>query len=122
TIDDLLRQDRWAYRLYGMIFIAFATIAVVLSAAAIYAVIAYAVARRRAEFGVRAALGAGVPALIWLALRSGVVQIAAGIAIGLGGGIATGRALQGMLVGVPPSDPITLMGITITLSAVALTA
>lgn len=122
TIDDLLRQDRWTYRLYGIILGSFAAIAVVLSAAALYAVVAYAVARRRAEFGVRAALGAGRRALIWLPLRSGLVQIAIGIAIGLGGAIATGRALEGMLIGVRPGDPITLVAITALLSLIAIAA
>ena len=122
TIDELLEQDRWPYRLYGLIFAACAVIALMLSAAAVYAVVAYAVERRQPELGVRAALGATTPRLIWLVLRSGAVQISAGIVIGLGGAVATGRALTSMLVGVTPDDPVTLLGVTLTLSAVAVVA
>jgi predicted permease len=122
TIRDLLAGDRGPYRLYGLIFAAFAVIAVALSAAAVYAVIAYAVARRQAEFGVRAALGASAPTLVWLVLRPALAQLAVGITIGLAGAIATGRALAGMLVGVTAGDPITLFGIAVTLTVVGIAA
>ena len=103
-------------------FAAFAVIALLLSAAALYAVVAHSVAQRTAEFGVRIALGANRPAIVWLVLGRGLKQLAAGIVFGLAGAFVLGDILSGMLVGVSPTDPITFAAITLTLTAVSIAA
>ena len=103
-------------------FAAFAVIAILLSAAALYAVVAHSVAQRTAEFGVRVALGANRHAIMWLVLGRGLKQLAAGIVFGLAGAFVLGDILSGMLVGVSPADPITFAAITLTLTAVSIAA
>jgi putative ABC transport system permease protein len=122
TVADILAQDRWAYRIFGSMFAAFAAIAVLLSAAALYAVVAHSVAERAAEFGVRVALGADRRTIVWLVLRRGLRQLAAGVVLGLAGAFVLGDVLSGMLVGVSAADPITFVGITLTLTVVAAAA
>ena len=122
TVADILSEDRWLYRTFGSMFAAFAVIAILLSAAALYAVVAHSVAQRTAEFGVRVALGAGRPAIMWLVLGRALKQLAAGIVFGLAGAFVLGDILSGMLVGVSPTDPITFAVITLTLTAVSVAA
>ena len=122
TVADILADDRWMYRTFGGMFAAFAVIAILLSAAALYAVVAHSVAQRTAEFGVRVALGANRHAIMWLVLGRGLKQLAAGIVFGLAGAFVLGDILSGMLVGVSPTDPITFAAITLTLTAVSIAA
>ena len=122
TVADLLAEDRWLYRTFGTMFAAFAVIAILLSAAALYAVVAHSVAQRTAEFGVRIALGAHRHAIVWLVLRRALKQLAAGIVFGLAGAFVLGDILSGMLVGVSAADPITFAAITLTLIAVSIAA
>lgn len=122
TVADILAEDRWVYRTFGTMFGAFAVIAILLSAAALYAVVAHAVAQRTAEFGVRVALGADRPAILWLVLGRSVRQLAAGIVFGLAGAFVLGDVLSGLLVGVSPADPMTFAAITLTLTVVSIAA
>ena len=86
----------------------FAGIALLLSMFGLYGVLSYAVARRRRELGVRTALGAGRGEVLRLVFRSAVQLLAAGLILGLGGAIATGRLLGSMLYGVRPGVPMIL--------------
>jgi len=122
TVADILAGDRGLYRTFGALFAAFAVIAVLLSAAALYAVTAHAVAQRTPEFGVRVALGANRHAIMWLVLGRGLKQLAAGIGFGLAGAFVLGDILSGMLVGVSPADPLTLVAVTLALTVVSLAA
>jgi putative ABC transport system permease protein len=100
----------------------FATVAVLLAAVGLYAVMAGMVARRTRELGVRMALGAGRGALLRLVVGDAARLVAGGIAIGLGLALASGRALQGLLYGVQSSDPGTLAAMALLLAASALLA
>jgi len=122
TVADILAEDRWAYRTFGTMFAAFAVIALLLSAAALYAVVAHSVAQRTAEFGVRLALGANRRSIMWLVLGRGLKHLVAGIVFGLAGAFVLGDILSGMLVGVSPTDPVTFASITLTLTAVSIAA
>jgi len=122
TVAELLAEDRWVYRLFGTLFASFSLIAVLLSAAALYAVVAHSVAQRTAEFGVRVALGADPRAIMWHVLGRGLKQLAAGIVFGLAGAFVLGDILSGMLVGVSPADPATFAAITLILAAVTIAA
>ena len=107
--------------LIGIIGI-FACIALVLAALGIYGVVAHAVAQRTHEIGVRMALGAAVGDVMRLVVRQGFVPVAAGLAIGMAGGVAVSQAMKGVLYGVTPGDPITYATAAIVLTAVALLA
>jgi putative ABC transport system permease protein len=122
TVAELLADDRWAYRIFGTLFAAFSVIAVLLSATALYAVVAHSVAQRTAEFGIRVALGANPRAIMWHVLGRGLKQLAAGVVFGLAGAFVLGDILSGMLVGVSPADPVTFAAITLTLTAVTISA
>ena len=83
----------------------FAVIALVLSSVGLYAVMAYSVTQRTQEIGVRMAVGAQPWQVSWLILERGLVQLAMGLTIGLGGRAGAGRACCGR--GITPADPAT---------------
>ncbi len=99
-----------------------ASIGLVLSAVGVYGVMAYAVTQRTQEIGVRMAIGARRWDVAWLFLKRGFMQLALGLAIGLPAALALGSVAQFRLVEIEPSDPVTMIGITVVLIAVALTA
>lgn len=85
----------------------------------IYGVVAWSVAQRRGEIGIRIAPGATAADVRRLVLRHGLVPVAVGVAIGLAGALALGRVLQGLLFGVTAADPLTFAIVALTVSAVA---
>jgi putative ABC transport system permease protein len=115
---DSIAGQRFAALLLGM----FAVAAALLAGIGIYGVMAYAVARRGHELGVRAALGATSGVLFGIVLRRGLVLTLAGAAVGLLGALALGRLMRGLLYGVTPADPVTLIAVPVVLCAVALAA
>jgi hypothetical protein len=88
----------------------------------LYGVIAYMVARRRNEIGVRIALGASRGSVIGLVLREAVVLLAIGLTVGTGFALWAGRAAASLVYGMTPRDPLTLGGAVVLLGAVALIA
>ena len=94
----------------------------ILAAIGVYAVVAHAVGRRRHEMGVRLALGARPADVFALIVRQGLSTVAVGVVVGLGGALAAGRALAGLLYGVEPSDPATLAGSAAILAVTAAVA
>jgi putative ABC transport system permease protein len=122
TMDELLAQNRWPFRVFGTMFAIFAFIALVLSAVGIYAVTSYSVTQRTQEIGVRMALGAQAREVSWLILRRGLVQLAIGLTIGIALSWFAGAPLRSVLVQVPPRDPVTLAVILSVLIVVTLAA
>ena len=122
SLEDQLRERRWPYTAFGGAFAIFAIVALVLSSVGLYALMAYAVTQRTAEIGVRMALGARSRHVAWLFLSGGMTQLAIGLAIGLGGAFALSGVLQAVLVDVTPGDPLTLLTVTVILTAVAIAA
>jgi putative ABC transport system permease protein len=122
TLDDTLAQQRWLYRVFGTMFVAFAAIALVLAAVGLYAVTAYSVTQYTREIGVRMVLGAQPLQVVWLFLRRAFVQLGIGLAIGLAAAFGVGRLLQGLLVQTSARDPVTLVSIVALLTVVALAA
>jgi ABC-type antimicrobial peptide transport system permease subunit len=88
----------------------------------LYGVIAYMVARRRNEIGLRVALGAGRGSVVRLVLKEAALLLAIGLAVGVGLALWAGRAATAMLYGLKPYDPVTLAGAIALLAAVALAA
>jgi ABC-type antimicrobial peptide transport system permease subunit len=100
----------------------FAGAALALAAVGIYGVVAYAVAQRTRELGIRMALGARAADIVRLIIHQGAVLTGVGAAIGLLGALLATRALRGLLYQVTPTDPSTLTAGTLALIAVALLA
>jgi predicted permease len=123
TMDQILAQTMWPYRVFGSLFAIFALIGLLLSGVGLYAVVAYSVTQRTQEIGVRMALGAQGKQVTWMILRRGLLQLTMGLSIGLLGGYFAGRALPSqILVGTTSNDPRVLAAITVLLSIVAITA
>ena len=100
----------------------FAIAALLLAAIGLYGVMAYAVATRRREFGVRMAFGAMRHDLIRQVLRSGLGLTGIGLLLGLGGAIGVARVLASELYQVRGSDPLVIAGTALTVVAVAVMA
>jgi predicted permease len=109
-------------RFYAVILGVFASVAALLAAIGIYGVLAYAVAQRTQEIGVRMALGAERHQVMALILRRGVALTAIGLTIGLIGAAASARLLQSMLFGIESRDPGTFIAVAVTFTVVALIA
>jgi putative ABC transport system permease protein len=104
------------------LFVTFAFFALLMSAIGIYGVMAYAVAQRGSEIGLRMALGAEVGSVRWMILRQGGTLLGAGMAIGLVASFVLSRLLGNVVYGVTTSDPATFVGVPIVLGTVALLA
>jgi putative ABC transport system permease protein len=122
TLSEFARASVSRERFSAALLAAFASVAVLLAAVGIYGVMAYAVACRRRELGIRAALGATPRQLYSIVLRHGLTLTLIGGAIGLAGSLAAVRALSGLLFGVSGADPVTLTAVGLLLSVVSLTA
>jgi putative ABC transport system permease protein len=113
-----LKTRRFNLMLVGV----FAATALLLAVAGIYGVMAYSVARRTHEIGVRMALGAGAPDVLRLVLGHGMLTTVIGLTIGIAGSFLLTRAMQSLLFGVSATDPVTLAGVALLLGAAALLA
>jgi len=122
SMDETIQRSYWQQALYSKMFTAFAAIALVLAAVGVYGVIAYSVAQRTREIGVRVALGAQRSNVLRLVLAHGAGLAGAGIGIGLAGALGVTRFLRAMLYGVSPFDPMSFVAVTFVLSAIALLA
>jgi ABC-type antimicrobial peptide transport system permease subunit len=122
TLEQMLTQATWPYRVFGTLFAIFAFIALVMSGVGLYAVMAYSVTQRTPEIGVRMALGAKGSQVSWLILKRGLAQLALGLAIGLAGAYALSQVMQTLLVQTTARDPITFATITVILACVAIAA
>lgn len=124
TMDETLARIRWPFRVFGTMFAIFALIALILSAVGLYAVTAYSVTQRTQEIGVRTALGAQSPQVMWLFLRRALVHLGIGLALGIAGAVGVGKIFESaeLLVQVDGGDPLTIGAIALLLIAVSLTA
>jgi predicted permease len=100
----------------------FAGTALVLTAIGIYGVMAYSVAQRTSEIGIRIALGAGKGSIFRLVVGQAMTLVGISLVIGLAGAFAATRILEGLLFGVGASDPVTFISIVFLVSAVAFIA
>ncbi len=107
TMNAALSDSIAVERLTATLLLAFAAVALVMAAAGLYGVIAYTVARRTREIGVRVALGADAGSVIGLIAVEGLGLTLAGMLIGTAAAVMVSRAMRGLLVDVSPVDPAT---------------
>ena len=113
VIRSQLRQDR----MFATLATFFALLALALGAIGVYGIVAYRVAHRTAEIGVRMALGAQKGDVLWLVMRETLVLLAAGAAIGVPAALAAARLIKSLLFGLDPWDPPTIACATLVLFA-----
>jgi putative ABC transport system permease protein len=122
TMDQIVANSITQPRIYAVVPGIFAAIAVALAAIGIYGVIAYSVAQRTHEIGIRMALGARRGQVLFLILKQGLAMTLLGMIVGLAGAAAVTRYLQTMLFGLTPLDPITFLTVPAFFIVVALMA
>jgi predicted permease len=122
TMQRVIERQTWFYTVFGTFFMSFGVCALFLAAAGLYGVMSFAVTQRTREMGVRSALGAQGMQLIMLVMRKSVVQLAIGLALGLGLALLASGALQPVLYHVNPRDAAVFAGVVITLAAASLLA
>src|SRR5581483_8517412 len=108
TLDEQVDKSLVTERMLAMLSTVFGLLATVLAAIGLYGVMAYMVARRTREIGIRVALGADRPAVVWLVMREVLLLASIGIAIGVPAAWLLSRYVQTQLFGVKPADPVTM--------------
>jgi putative ABC transport system permease protein len=122
TLESIVADSVARPRFYMLLLGTFAIVALVLSGVGIYGVIAYLVAQRTHEIGVRMALGASSTRVIRMVLGESLAIAAVGIALGLAGAFMLTRLLSSLLFGVNPTDPLTFTAVALILAAIAMLA
>jgi putative ABC transport system permease protein len=116
VVDDAMASRRFLMLLLG----GFSLVGWMLAGIGIYGVVAYSVARRTREMGIRVALGAEPSSVGRMIVRSSMRLVGGGVVVGVVGAVLTSRLLSGFLYEVQPGDPLTVAGVTILLVGTAL--
>jgi predicted permease len=122
TMDEAVAASVAQPRFRTLLLVLFATAATLIATCGLYGLMAYAVAQRRREIGVRMALGAERRDVLRLVLTRALRIVVAGLIVGLAGAAGVTRVLQTFLFGVTPTDPIAFTSVTLLLLAVGLMA
>jgi predicted permease len=118
TLAKMVEEAKFFKKLFGWIFGVFGGVALILAGVGLYGVMAYSVAQRTQEIGVRVALGAGPGDVLRLILREGGMRLLIGLAIGSVIGFFGTKLLASSLYGVGAGDPITFGGTLVTLGLI----
>ena len=122
TLDRLIDPSRRAWKFGATMFVAFGGLALVLAAIGLYSLIAYDVAQRTQELGVRIALGASVTDVMRLVMSSGVRLVLVGVILGGGLALWGSKWMEGLMFQQSPRDPLVFGIVTLVLLAVSLVA
>jgi predicted permease len=122
TVEEQIDRSLLTERMIAMLSAVFGLVATLLAMVGLYGVMAYTVARRTREIGIRIALGAFGKDVIWMVMREVLLMIAAGALIGVPAALALTRYVQTQLYGLTPADPFTLAAATAALITVAAVA
>ena len=122
TLDARLGAYLVQRRFQTSLLIGFAVVALLMAAIGIYGLIHYAVATRTQEIGIRMAVGAQPGDIFRMIVREGLQLGMTGLLLGLVGAVLVGRAGSGLLFGVTPTDPLTLVAVSLVLTVVAIAA
>ena len=121
-LTEVLGSQTRSWQLGATMFVAFGVLALALAAIGLYSVIAYNVAQRTHELGVRRALGAQASDVVRLVVTDGLRLAAVGVGIGVAGALWAGKWVKPLLFNVSPKDPWVFVAVATTLVAVALAA
>ena len=122
TMTHVIQSSRAGPRFNTILLGCFAGLALFLAAIGVYGVLAYAVAQRTHEIGIRVALGAQKSDVLKMVVGRGIKLALIGVAIGICGALALTRVLSSLLYGVTPTDPITFIAVSLILVVVAFLA
>jgi predicted permease len=122
TLEKQVDNSLVTERLVATLSSAFGVLATLLASIGLYGVMAYTVARRTREIGIRMALGAATGSVVWLVMKEVLVLVGAGIVLGLGASWGLTRYVQKELYGIQPNDLLTIILATIGIACVALAA
>jgi ABC-type antimicrobial peptide transport system permease subunit len=122
TLKQAISERTSPKRIMMWLMAIFGSLALVLAAVGVYAVMAYAVAQRVREIGVRIALGARPGNILKLIIGQAMLLTAVGVSIGVAGAFLLSSAIAGLLYGVTAADPVTFIGIPALLVAIILVA
>lgn len=119
TTEQQLDLSLRTERLVASLSTVFGFLATLLAVVGLYGVMAYTVARRTREIGIRMALGAQQGNVLWLIMREVIVVLAAGILVGIPAAVGLSRLVRSQLYGLTPHDPGTIVAATLVLSFIA---
>jgi putative ABC transport system permease protein len=122
TMDEIVGDSMADSRFNTALLSLFAIVALLLAAIGIYGVLAYTVAQRTSEIGIRMALGAQRSSVLRLIVGNGLMLAVIGVAIGAAGALVATRALERLVFGVSTTDPGVFAFVALALTAVAVTA
>ena len=121
-MDQVVRDTGDDRRFTMTMLSVFSGLALILASVGLYGVLAYSVAQRRREIGIRMALGAKAEDVVRLVVGQGLLLTLIGIGIGLAGAFALTRLMESLIFGVSATDPFTFASIAAGLTAVSLVA
>ena len=119
TYRTVLRTSLWAPRFGTSLLAVFGFLALLLAAVGLYGVMSYGVSQRTREIGIRMALGASGRQVRGMVVRQGLLLAAGGVAVGLAAAFGLARFVTSLLFGVSGADPVTFIGVAVTLLVVA---
>ena len=122
TVAQIKDESVAPRRLNAALISSFSILALIIAAVGIAGVLAFSVSARTNEIGIRMSLGADKGRVQRMVLAEGGVLLAIGLAIGLGGAIIASRLIRGLLFGITPNDPVTLLGVALLMAAVGIGA
>ena len=122
TIAQVMADASAPQRFSTVLLVAFASGALLLAAIGLYGMLAFGVARRTREIGVRLALGATRREVLGLVVRQGMTLTLVGVGVGIAGALAATRLMRGLLYEIQPFDPVTFVSVPGILAVVALLA
>jgi putative ABC transport system permease protein len=118
TVAQIKDESVSPRRLNAVLVSSFGILAVIIAAVGIAGVLAFSVSSRTSEIGIRMSLGARRGQVQWMILKEGGVLLVAGLALGIVGALFAAHVMRGLLFGVAPYDPITLVSVAVAMGVI----